>query len=463
MTASDLCYMPASKLLKLFKNGELSPVTLMEATIERAQTTEPHINAFSDTYFDEAMAGAKKAEQAYASGTASGLLEGLPVALKNEPHYAGKKIDMGSSIFKDTICSENHPVTDRILSAGGLIHAATNVPEFCAAHFTRTNLYGSTATPWNTKINSGGSSGGSGASLAAGSCSLAVGTDIAGSIRIPSSYCGVVGLKPSYGRVPEVAPFNLESYNHVGPMARTVADCALFLNAIAGPHPRDIVSLRPKMELPLSYGDIKGMKIAYSSNLDFINVEPEIEKAMQEAVRTLRDLGATVEEVSLGCGNWVKEAYHKRLSFMFASWIKGYYEQHKDIMNDYNIYYAEHTKPLTADDHLAALGAEQRMYDTLGPLLDRYDALICPTAATNGVPREATTDHLLDLYEVLLTYPFNMVSRCPVLSIPAGFCSNNVPVGMQVVGRTYDEPTIFKVAYNYEQATQWTYNNRPNI
>ena len=192
-------------------------------------------------------------------------------------------------------------MVERLIEAGAIIHARTSVPEFSSAVFTRNKLNGITSNPWNTDYSPGGSSGGSAASLAAGTSTLATGSDIAGSIRVPASLCGLVGLKPSYGRVPESNPYYaLDTYNHNGPMARNVEDCALMFDVINGPHPGDLASIRPKLEVPAEFENIEGMRIACSMDLGFFNVDEEIFTNTFSLCETLKHLGVHVDDIDLG-------------------------------------------------------------------------------------------------------------------------------------------------------------------
>ena len=247
----DLCYLSATTALRLFRSRELSPAELTEAVIARAEAVEPAINAFAATYYEQALAQARAAAERYAGkGDPPRPLEGLLVAVKEEAPIAGQLNTLGSLPLRDVVAPETAVFVQRILDAGGIVHARTTTPEFSCAPVTWTKLWGVTRNPWHLDYSPGGSSGGSGAALAAGSTMLATGSDIGGSIRIPASFCGVVGFKPPYGRVPEVEVFNLDHYCHEGPMARTVADCALLENVIAGPDPSDVASLRPKLVIP---------------------------------------------------------------------------------------------------------------------------------------------------------------------------------------------------------------------
>ncbi len=296
---TDLHYLSATDALAKFRSKELSPVELLQAVIARAEVVEPVINAFAEPRFDEAMKAASEAEARYAAGELAGPLDGLPVAVKEEAPIAGQRNTLGSLPLRDVVATETAAFVQRIIDAGGIVHARTTTPEFSSAPVTWTKLWGVTRNPWNTAFSPGGSSGGSGASLAAGSTTLATGSDIGGSIRIPSSFCGVVGFKPPYGRVPEVPPFNLDHYCHEGPIARTVADCALLENVIAGPHPSDVASVRPKLEIPDKLDGVAGMRIALSVDLGCYNVDADVAANTLAAADRLRDAGATVIEVAL--------------------------------------------------------------------------------------------------------------------------------------------------------------------
>ena len=249
--SDDLCYLPAHEALARFRAKTLSPVDLMQAAIARAEAVKDPINALTHTHFDEALDLARKAEAKYAKGGRVRALEGLPIGIKDENLIAGKPTSSGSLIMKDFVAETTSVNNQRILGAGGIVLARTATPEFSAAGVCWSRLWGVTRNPWNPAMTTGGSSGGSGAALAAGIVPLAMGSDIGGSIRIPASACGVVGYKPPYGRNTDDPPFNLDFFCHTGPLARTVKDAALLQNVITGPHPSDITTLRPKLTLPL--------------------------------------------------------------------------------------------------------------------------------------------------------------------------------------------------------------------
>ena len=468
MRDDELCYMPATEALARFRDKSLSPVELMAAVIARAEQTEPKRNAITYRHFDEAMDSARKAEARYAKGGRTRALEGLPVAIKDESYIKGKPTSNGSLILKDHVADHTSPVNERILRAGAIVHARTATPEFSCAGYCWSRLWGVTRNPWNTDFTPGGSSGGSGAVLAAGSTTLATGSDIGGSIRIPASLTGTVGYKPPYGRNPEEPPFNLDFYCHNGPMARTVRDTILMQNVMAGPHPRDISTIRPRLRLPSEMKPIKGWKIAYSMDLGLFEVDSEVQANTLAALDVFRSLGATVEEVDLG---WPADALEAGLTYLrhiFGAYLGQLLADHADEMTDYARAFAETGMQSRAVDFVHSLEVAGQMYATLGPLLERYDLLICPTAAVPSVPAEFnqhTGSVKINGKEVnpmlgwVMTTPFNTLSRCPVLSVPSGHASNGVPTGIQLVGRTYSDADVFRAGLAYETAVGGWYGD----
>ncbi len=460
--ASDLCYLSATEAIALFKSKQLSPVELLHALIERAGEIEPTINAFSFEYFDEALLAARAAEQAYHNGEPR-TLEGIPVAIKDEAYIAGKPTTNGSLLLKEYVADYTSATVQRLLDAGAIVHARTATPEFSLHFCTFSRLWGITRNPWNPEYSVGGSSGGSGAALAAGTATLASGSDLAGSVRVPASQNGVIGYKPPYGRVPQDPPWNFDTYCHEGPLARTVADCIAYQNVIAGPHPADITTLRPKLELPTEFENIKDMRIAYSFDFGFAEVAADIRRNTAAALATLEQLGARVEEVDLGWSERCARTALAHYQFYGGAMIRrdfGDPAQH-EYLTDYIRSFIAHSYEASLDDVLDGLDYTNFMYDRLAEIFTRYDALICPTMAIASVKADFdySKDKLLidgtqvdPMLGMVLTYPFNILSRCPVLSVPAGQDSNGVPTGIQIVAPTYDDVTAFRVAAAYESA-----------
>ena len=463
--ADDLHYLTAGEARRLFLMRELSPVELMAATIARIEAVDPAINAVPIRFFDEALRAARLAEERFA-GRHGGPrpLEGIPVAVKDEVEVAGQPCTAGSLVFKDMIADITAASVQRVIDAGGIIHVRTTTPEFCCAAITESRLWGVTRNPWNLDFSPGGSSGGSGAALAAGMATVATGSDIGGSIRIPASFCGVVGFKPPYGRVPQLPPFNLDHYCHEGPLARTVDDCRLLENVMAGPHAEDIASLRPKLTIPAELPSVAGMRIACSVDLGGFEVAGEVVAAVRAAAGTFRALGATVEEVEPGWSlDAMREAARAHLSVIFGSWIGEILEQHRELLTAYAIEFAEDAVHRKTMGYFESLEVEGETWGHLAAVLEAHDLLICPTFSEPALP--AAGDYDIDVvFDRALTFPFNMCSRCPVIVVPAARAASGVPIGLQIVGRTFDDVSVFAAAAAFEHAHPWyaTSADRPD-
>ena len=475
MADNDLCYITAVEAIARFKARTLSPVELMAAVIARAEAVNPVINAFTYQFFDRAMDAARTAEARY--GKTDGrtrALEGIPLAVKDETQIKGEITTSGSLLRKDHVEDHDAMVIERIKRAGAIIHGRSTAPEFSAAGITHSKLWGVTRNPWNPDYTPGGSSGGAAAQLAAGTTTLANGSDIAGSIRIPASACGVVGFKPPYGRVPEEFPYNLDFYCHEGPMARTVGDCALFENVIAGPHAKDIASLKPKLRIPVELKDIKGWKIAYSMDLGYVEVDRQVRANTQAALDVFRDLGCTVEEVDLGWTAQTLGAAMSHLGHLWGSSMAPLLARHRFEMTSYVRDFAEFAQTTSGQDFWEAMTVAGEMYVRLGPILETYRLLICPTLAIPAplADHDPARDEIIingvavdPMIGWAMTYPFNVMSRCPVMSVPSGRASNGVPTGIQIVGPTYQDVTVFRAAAAYERARPWldTPSRRPSL
>lgn len=440
--------------------------------VARAEAVEPTVNALVHERYDEAREEARASERRYTAWAEKGApepgaLDGIPLAVKEEEPIAGHPWTQGSLMYKDLVAEHSSAFAQRMLDAGAIVHARTTAPEFSCAGFTHSNIHGVTRNPWNPEYGVGGSSGGAGASLAAGTTTLASGSDIGGSIRLPASFNGVVGFKPPYGRVPVEAPFNLDTYCHNGPLARTVADAALYENALAGPDASDVTTLRPKYELPLSYdGDAAGLRIAVSVDLGSWPVDPEIRANTLACAEALRAAGATVDEVDLVVPrDKVTRAASIHFHQAFGAWIGAETGAHPD---EATTYAREFARRMAADaaggSVLEGLALEAELYAPVGALLDNYDVLLCPTVGTRGllagddyVDRTLVVDgeDIGFYFNSFLTPVFNIMSRCPVLNVPSGFADNGVPTGLQIVGRTYDDVTPFRVGAALEAVRPW--------
>jgi len=462
---TDLHYLSAAEALRLFRTRQLSPVELVTAVTERAEAVEPVLNAFAETFYEQALDQARASEARYAGrGGPVRPLDGLPVAVKEEAEIAGQRNTLGSLPRRDVVAEQTTAFVQRIIDAGAIVHARTTTPEFCCAPITWSRLWGVTRNPWNTRYSPGGSSGGSAAALAAGTATLATGSDIGGSIRIPASFCGVVGFKPPYGRVPEMAIFNLDHYCHEGPLARNVADCALLQNVIAGPHPSDIASIRPKLEIPGELAPIAGMRIAFSADLGCYQVDADVAANTRAAAERLRDAGAAIEEIALPWDlETIKRAARIHFGMIFGPSMRDIHAKHADELTSYTRNFIAESDQVSKEHFVAGLALEHQVYAPLGQLLEDFDALVCPTVAVPaltaeydpGQPVAVNGRDSADWLDVLMTIPFNIASRCPVMSVPSGLSRDGVPTGLSIVGKTYDDVTVFRIGAAHEERMPW--------
>ena len=474
----DIAYISASEAIRRFRSRELSPVELTEAVLERAAQTEPTINAFAVLYPEKAMDAARRAERSYmGDGPPPRPLEGVTVAIKELTPVAGQQHTLGSLAFKDNVATVTAPAAARIIEAGGIVHGRTATPEFGCASFTHSRLLGLTRNPWNTDFSPAGSSGGAAAALAVGSTTLAQGSDSAGSLRLPASACGVVGYKPPYGRVPSAPPHGLESCNHDGPMARTVPDCALLENVIAGPHLVDPVALYPKLEIPIQPADVKGMRIAVTGVPSGLELDIDVADNLDRSARALEDAGADVEEVDLGWScERVMEATKLHYASTYGPEVQRLLEPFRELLTPYAIAFAEEELRYAAQPGFALRANElvTALWSSLSAVLWTADVLICPTLQMPAP--EAGKDYIdegplvngieqPDRWIVATTVPFNLCSRCPAISIPSGLSRSGVPTGVQIVGRPYQDVSVFRVASALELAQPWlaAADQRPRV
>jgi Asp-tRNA(Asn)/Glu-tRNA(Gln) amidotransferase A subunit family amidase len=472
MTSADLAYSSAIQALQLFKKRKLSPVELLRIMIDRTGKLNDKINCLADCYFEEALLKAEAASQLYARrGSRPRPLEGVPLLVKDAQRVKNKRTTHGSLIFANNVDDHSDPQIERLEKAGAIIFGRTTTPEFCLSGVTRSRIWGTTHNPWNLVYGPGGSSGGAGAALAAGFTTLATGTDIGGSIRIPSSACGTVGFKPPHGRNPDGPPGNFDRFNHCGPMTRTVADAALMQNITSGPHPLDHDSILNRVKLPLTAHSIKGWKIAYSMDFGYVEVEPQVRRNTEKALEVFRSLGAKVEEVDL---RWTiateidTQHWYNAMNFMRQTiWHR---KSSAHLMTDYALKTAEALEyASTIDDVHKAWVRIHEMYQTMGPILGSHDAFICPTNSLAAV--KADHDPFDENFAVngklvnaetgwYMTHHFNMLHNCPVLAVPSGKTTDGIPTGIQIVARPWDDARVFRAGLAYEEAIGGWFNTK---
>ena len=469
----ELCYLSATEALSKFKSRELSPVALCKALIQRNTEIGEKLNATTYTFFDRALKEARQAEAKYkkSKGARVRPLEGIPVSIKDFHSVKGEITTYGSKAFENNRPDNTAPTVERLLKAGAILFARTTTPEFAHSGVTKSPLWGITRNPWNTKCTPGGSSGGASASIAAGLTTIADGTDGGGSCRIPASFAGCVGYKPPFGRNPMDREHPLENLLHYGPIVRSVGDAALMQNVMSGQHVVDMCSLREKQVLPETFESIRGLKIALSVDLGFFEVAPDVEKNLRAAASTLKRLGAKVVEVDVGWNWGALDTWMTRWEGAFGGLVGDLLPRWKYEMTPWCAQIAENGLHHSADRFYNTNAGRYEQWQTLGPILEKYDALICPTLAISSLPVEHDdmgTDLRINGQLVsnyvgwAMTWCFNSMAWCPVMSVPSGFGDDRMPTGMQIVGRTFDDPTVFQIAAAFEKARPWR-GTRPKI
>ncbi len=459
----DTTYLSATDLLTRFRDGSLNPVDHFEVVAVAAERQQATINSAAGLFLEQGRAMAQESRRRYAEGTARPL-EGVPVIIKEETSVKGWPRPLASLVFKDVVAAENHPIVDKLLDAGAIPYFQATNPEFCVLGHTWSKMYGVTRNPWSQAYSVGGSSGGSGAALASGVAPLATGSDMAGSIRIPASLCGVYGFKPPFGRL-ACAPGDEYMVQAVeGPMTRSFDDLVLMQNVLSGPHPNSFTTL-PYTALPTEYGDLSGMRIAYSPAFGHPALESDIEHNLMQALDGLRQRGAIVEEVDL---RWDLDEIGKvLLDGLRALFVDEFMTDISDVDAEKLSSYTAHLRNQASDYQpsimpSAALG--QKLHRDMQEKVwgKGYSAFICASMLTTDLAadQDPVTQPLLDVggHQVdaylgwVLTPPFNLLNRYPVLAAPTGLSKLGVPTGMQIVANAYDDETVFRVAANHARA-----------
>ena len=470
MDQRDICYLSASQLSVYFQQRELSPVEVVEAHLSRIEALEPSLNSFITLLPEQALADAKAAEGEIKAGRRRGPLHGIPLALKDLYYVQGVRNTSGARIFDDFVPGFDATITARLKDAGAILLGKTNTNQFAYGITGENPDYGDMHNPWNLQRITGGSSGGSASAAASGQSTLTMGSDTGGSIRVPSALCGLAGLKPTYGRLSRYGLTALSwSQDHPGPIARTVEDCALLMNTVAGHDAKDpATSQRPVPDYTRSLtGDIRGLRVGVPQEFFQAPLDPQVEQAVRGAFDTLAELGAVVTEVS-----WPMYRYATPIATIIQLTEATAY--HADLVRQRGDEYAPAVRLLleagffvsAADLHKAQQARTKFVTKTL-ELFQEVDVLAGPmtpiTAPLIGVseviagttamtPRAALTQY---------TRPYNL-SGFPALSVPCGFSDDGLPIGLQLGGRPFDEETLLRVGDAYQQATEW-HTRRPPL
>ena len=466
MDQAEIPFLSVTQLGELIKNREVSPVEVVESYLDRINSLNDRLYAYLTVCGDQALQSARESERALLRGESRGPLHGVPVAVKDQLNTAGIRTTSGTPIFNDFVPDEDATVVAKLKSAGAILLGKLNMTEFGTTSLS--HAFDTARNPWDVERFTGGSSSGSGAATAAFLCATSLGEDTGGSVRGPAAWCGLVGLRPSWGRVSRygLRP-GMWSMDTIGPLSRTVEDCAITLQAIAGVDPKDAYTWDtpvPDYRAALD-GDLTGKRIGVVKELLYADVvEPEVRDAVSQAANSLAALGAQVEEVSIPLtvhANTISSILRIEAPTNYQELIRN---RLQEIEHDNRISYL--TWSLTpALAYYKALKLRALLRQQVLTALDSSDVLLMPTMGIAAPKIEP--DPVIDSKQTSnrnrsgLTTSFSLASS-PALSICCGFTSENLPIGLQIGGKPFEEQTILNVAYAYQQATAW-HTRKPPI
>ena len=470
MPSNDLWFLTIAELEPLLRERQLSPVELVQACLDRIHALDGRLHAFITLMEVSALEEARAAEQTIASGGYKGPLHGIPVGLKDLYYTRGVATTAGTTIMADFVPQEDGTSVALLKAAGGIVLGKLNLHPFAYGGTGINPHYGTPGNPWDTERIPGGSSSGSGVAVMAGMLPAATGSDTGGSIRIPAALCGIVGIKPTYGRVSRhgVVPLSW-SLDHAGPMARSVEDCAILLQAMAGHDPKDATSSTlpvPDYRAEMKRG-VRGLRAGLPRDQFFTGLQPGVRAAVDQAIKVLEELGVSVQEMDLPI---LEDAAAISSGILGSEAVSFHMRWIKERPGDY---FPEVLSRLQASmfipavDYIKAQQGRARFIQQFHATMDNLDVLVMPTEPITA-PRIGETTVTIDGVEqptqallTLFTRPFN-VAGVPAISVPCGFDERGLPVGLQIVGKPFDEATILRVAHAYEQATPW-HTQRPDL
>jgi aspartyl-tRNA(Asn)/glutamyl-tRNA(Gln) amidotransferase subunit A len=452
MNQDEICDMPATRMAGLIASRHLSPVEVTEAVLARVARLNPSLNAFALLLPDEALAAARKAEADVMSGQPLGPLHGVPVTVKDNISLAGVPMRNGSIAAEAVQPATDAVAVGRVKAAGAIVIGKTTLPEFAHKVLTENFTEGLTLNPWNREHSPGGSSGGAGAALAAGLAPLAVATDGGGSIRCPAAWNGVVGLKPTLGRIPsESAPDGFGNFAYIGPMARVTDDVALLLSVMQGACPADPFALAtPAEPEPMQ---IRGLRVGWIAHFGEYRTEADVLALTQAAVSRLSLLGAEVEEVKETCFDGLYPVYATLASTVRARRYGHIFDAAGDKMTPTLRAGIAQGRSWSALDLLAASDRRTTLFRAMQALLERFDVLAMPTVTAPAPRLDSVDPSYPGSYPqwAAALHPFNLTGH-PALSTPAGFTAAGLPVGLQLVGPWFAEQRLLMVSSALEQS-----------
>jgi aspartyl-tRNA(Asn)/glutamyl-tRNA(Gln) amidotransferase subunit A len=469
MTSSEICFLSAGQLGRLIQKKEISPVEVAEAHLKRMELLEPTVNSFITVLSDQALAAAREAEKEILAGRYRGPLHGVPLGLKDLYYTKGIRTTSGSKLFDDFVPAFDSTVVARLKAAGTILLGKLNMHPLAYGPTGENGEYGDMHNPWNPALIAGGSSGGSGSAAVSGECTLTMGSDTGGSIRIPSALCGLVGFKPTYGRLSRHGLTPLAwSQDHAGPIVRTVEDCALVMNATAGYDPKDPTSLDvavPDYTRCLT-GEMKGLRVGVPKEYLEVPLDSQVKTTVWKAIDKLGQLGAVISDVS-----WPVYRYCTAISSAIQMAEATAYHSQLIRTHGSRIYPPVRLRLeagffLSASDYVQAQRARSLFYRESLDLFEKVDLLAGPTIPVTafriGTTRVNVGDKTAGVIGLLTQYtrPFNL-NGFPAITVPCGFSDEGLPIGLQLAGRPLEEETVLKAAFAYEQSSDWHLRRPP--
>ena len=463
MASDELCYMPATELAARIRARELSAREMLDAHLARIERVNPRVNAIvTRVEPEQARTLADAADAALARGDEVGPLHGLPIAHKDTEPTAGIRTTFGSPIYRDFVPTQDTALIERLRAAGAITIGKTNVPEFAAGSQTFNPVFGATLNPYDTDKTCGGSSGGAAVALACGMLPIADGSDMGGSLRNPANFCNVVGFRPSPGRVPSwpsMTPWSPLSVK--GPLARTVADVALLLSAMAGPDRRAPLSIdEPGERFRAALGrDFRGVRVAWSADLGGLPLDPRVRAVLDGQRHVFSGLGCDVADATPDFSG-ANEAFVTLRAVSFAVGHREHVRRHRELVKDTVVWNTEQGLRLTGEQVAAAEAAQGALYDRVRAFMDRHEFLICPVnqvplfAVDTPYPTEIDGTPMDNYISWMKSAYYITMTGLPAISVPCGFTDDGLPVGVQIVGRHHDDFGVLQLAHAFERATR---------
>jgi aspartyl-tRNA(Asn)/glutamyl-tRNA(Gln) amidotransferase subunit A len=462
MADDELCYLSVHALSERIRRRDLSPVDVVEAHLRRIEDLNPRLSAFMTVTAERALGDAWRAQAQITAGQWRGPLHGIPYGAKDIIDTAGVLTTHGASFFRDHVPAQDADCIVRLRQAGAILLGKTLTHEFASAATTINPHYGTARNPWKLDRITGGSSGGSAAAVAAGLCPFALGSDTGGSIRNPAALCGVVGLKPTHGRISlaGVCP-NVLTFDHLGPLTRTARDAALVLQALAGYDPRDATSRDvpvPDFTAPLERG-VRGLRLVVCP--DFYGnaeVDAEVERAFQEAVRVFRDLGATVETVPFAHGRRFEDVFRAIAGPEYAEFHRPFFEKNPEGYGADVRARLAWSFEITADQYVRGLRERELLRRETAAFFRGVDGFLSPSMPCTAPPISTLTARVngRELEGAWIHRPFlswHNLTGCPAVSLPMGLGPDGLPLSLQIVGPEWGEAGVLAIAHAYQEAT----------